>query len=122
MDAGKLEEKVAVGLAAFSFGLGLYEVAAGEALDAALGMEGKGNLIRAYGVREITAGAGILATRPRPAFWVWARVAGDALDLATLALALRPDNPKRGNVWIAIGAVAGVTALDVWDALRLSSD
>lgn len=115
-------EKVAVGLAVFSFGLGLYEVAAAETLDAALGMEGKGNLIRSYGVREITAGAGILATRPRPAFWVWARVAGDVVDLATLAAALRPDNPKRGNVWIALGAVAGVAALDVWDALRLSRD
>lgn len=112
-------EKLAVGLAWFSFGLGLYEVAAAETLDAALGMEGKSNLLRFYGAREITAGAGILATRPRQAFWVWARVAGDALDLATLGLALRRDNPKRGNVWIAIGAVAGVTALDVWDALRL---
>lgn len=49
-----------------------------------------------------------------------ARVAGDALDLATPVLALRADNPKRGNVWIAIGVVAGVTAPGVWDALRLS--
>ena len=56
-------------------------MAAAEALDAALGMEGRGNLIRSYGVREIAAGAGMLAPRPRPAFWVWARVAGDALRL-----------------------------------------
>lgn len=60
----------------------MAEEGAAEALDAALGMERKGNLIRSHGVREIAAGAGMLAPRPRPAFWAWARVAGDALRLS----------------------------------------
>ena len=118
MDAKKL----ATGLALFSLGLGLYEVAAAEKLDAALGMKGKSGLLRFYGLREIGAGVGIFLSQPKPTAWVWARVAGDALDLATLATALGAGNPKRGNVWIAVGAVAGVTALDVWDAMRLSSE
>lgn len=113
-------KRVATGLALFSFGLGLYEALAAENLDPALGMKGKSGLLRFYGLREIGAGVGILLSQPRPAAWVWARVAGDALDLATLGTALRADNPKRGNVWIAIGAVAGVTAVDIWDALKLS--
>lgn len=113
-------EKVALGLGGFSLGLGLYEVAA-EKLDASLGVEGKAGLLRFYGQREIMAGAAIFLSQPKPIGWVWARVAGDALDLATLGTALRADNPKQRNVWIAIAAVAGVTALDIWDAQRLSN-
>lgn len=47
-------------------------------------MHGQERLIRAYGVREIAKGVGIL-TSPNPTPWLWGRVAGDALDLATLA-------------------------------------
>lgn len=115
-------KRVASGLGWFSLGLGLYEVFAAEKLDAALGMRGKAGLLRFYGLREIGAGAGIFFSQPRPAPWVWARVAGDALDLATLGTALSADNLKRGNVWIAVAAVAGVTALDIWDALALSRE
>jgi len=60
--------------------------------------------------------------RPKPTGRVLACVAGDALDLATLGTALRADNPKGRNVWIALAAVAGVTALDIWDAQRLSRE
>lgn len=112
-------EKVALGLGWFSLGLGLYEVAAAKKLDAALGMEGKAGMLRFYGLREIMAGAGIFLSQPQPMGWGWARIAGDALDLATLGTALRADNPKPRNVWIAVAAVAGVTTLDIWDALRL---
>jgi hypothetical protein len=103
----------------FSIGLGLYEVLAPRHLARTLGMEDKTGIIQAYGVREIATGAGILANR-RPAEWVWGRVAGDALDLATLAPGLDGGNPKRGNVAIAIGAVAGVALLDVLCASELS--
>lgn len=42
-----------------------------------------------------------------------ARIGGDALDLATLASALRKDNPKRGNAAIATALVVGITLLDI---------
>jgi hypothetical protein len=41
------------------------------------------------------------------------RIAGDALDLGTLATALHPDNPKRNNAAIATAMVVGITLLDI---------
>lgn len=114
------EERVAHGLGWFSIGLGLTEVLAGRELGKALGMEDRTGLLRAFGVREIATGLAILS-QARPTFWVWGRVAGDALDLAALATGLSEDNPKRENVGLAIATVAGVTAVDIWCAQRLSS-
>jgi hypothetical protein len=112
------EERVAHALGWFSIGLGLTEVVAGRALGRALGMEGRTGLLRAFGLREIAAGVGVLS-QPRPTGWMWARVAGDALDLAALGSAYTDDNPEREN--LGIGAVAGITALDVWCAWRLTT-
>jgi hypothetical protein len=103
----------------FSLGLGAAELLAPDALERFLGVEGRRMLVQAYGVREIGTGIGILTER-RPAEWVWGRVAGDVLDLGTLATALTPDNPRRRNVLLAMGAVAGVMALDVLAARQLS--
>src|SRR4051794_16747087 len=102
--------KLAAGLGWFSIPLGLSVVTAPGQLARWLGMEGKERLLRAYGLREIGAGAGILATQDpiKRGNWVWGRVAGDALDLATLGAGLSPDNPRRGNVIGALAAVAGV--------------
>lgn len=116
IDDGRM---LANGLGWFSIGLGLYEVLAPRHLGRTLGMEDRTRLIQAYGVREIAKGVGILANR-RPTGWMWARVAGDVLDLATLAPELDDENPKRGNVAMAIGMVAGVALLDVLAATQLS--
>ena len=102
----------------FSLGLGAAELLAPDALERFLGVEGRRTLVRAYGLREIGTGIGILTER-RPAEWVWGRVAGDVLDLATLATALSPGNPRKRNVLLAMGAVAGVMALDVMAARQL---
>jgi hypothetical protein len=110
---------IARGLGWFSIGLGLAEMLMPRTLGEQLGREGKESLLRFYGTRELVAGIGILTTS-NPAPWIWGRVAGDALDLATLATALREDNPHKGNVAIALAAVAGVTALDVVCAQTLS--
>jgi hypothetical protein len=83
-------------------------------------MYGSERLIQAYGVREIVTGVGILASE-NPAPWILGRIGGDALDLATLAAGYSTENPKRDNVGIALGAVAGVTALDAVCAAMLSS-
>jgi hypothetical protein len=103
---------LAQGLGWFSIGLGLTEILAPRRLARSLGMEQQAGLICAYGVREIVKGIGILTQRD-PTPWIWGRVAGDALDLATLASGLRHDNPRRENVTTALAAVAGVTALDL---------
>jgi hypothetical protein len=102
---------LARGLGWFSIGLGLAEVFAPRTLTKQLGMEGKEELLRFYGMREMAAGFGILISgNPRP--WIWGRIAGDALDLATLATGLDQHNPHKANVAVALAAVAGVTALD----------
>src|ERR1700750_2780392 len=101
---------LARGLGWFSIGLGLTEMLAPRMLTEQMGMDGKESLLRFYGAREMAAGIGILMS-DNPGPWIWGRVAGDALDLATLATGLDEQNPRKGNVAIALAAVAGVTAL-----------
>ncbi len=115
-------ERLANGLAWFSIGLGLTEVIAPGKLARWIGLPDTGraeSVTRFYGFREIAAGIGILA-QPRAAAWVWARVAGDALDLASLTSALKSDDANRGRVSAASAAVLGVTALDVICATQLT--
>jgi hypothetical protein len=104
--------KLARGLGWFSVGLGLTELFAGRSLARSLGLEHRTDLIRAFGARELATGVGIL-TQARKGPWVWARVAGDVLDLAVLASALSPRNPERGKAAFAFANVAAVSALDV---------
>jgi hypothetical protein len=111
-------EALANGIGWFSIALGTAEVVAPGRIAEWLGMEGSENLLRLYGVREMGKGVGILSNR-RPQGWMWARVAGDFLDLATLLSGLHSDNPKRANVVTAMAAVAGVTVLDVIAARQL---
>lgn len=102
----------------FSLALGAAEVLAPRAIACHLGMEHRAGLVRAYGVREIATGVGILRNQ-RPFNWILARIAGDLLDLATLAPALAQENEKRPNVIVAVGAVAGATAADLLCAYQL---
>lgn len=111
---------LAQGLGWFSVGLGVTKLLAGRQLARWLGMEEHTTLIRAFGARELAAGVGIL-TAEDPTGWMWGRVGGDALDLATLASGLGEGNPQRANVGIALAAVAGVTVLDVVCARQLST-
>ena len=114
-------DRLARGLGWFSLALGLVEVVAARRLARELGMRRQEDLVRAYGAREIATGLGILAARD-PTPWIWGRVGGDALDLATLTAGYDRRNPRRDNVALALAAVAGVTALDVVCAQALSAD
>jgi len=115
-----LTYKVARGLGWFSVALGTVEVIAPGAINRLVGAREGHAFIRAFGFREIAAGGGILAlSNPTP--WLWARVAGDAIDLAALVLAWDSRNPRRGNTTAAIFAVAGVTALDFLCARALGA-
>ena len=109
----------ALGLA--SFALGVPQVAAPGRFAALVGVDPTPStraLVRAIGVRELAAGSGILA-RPRPTGGVWARVSGDAMDLALLVNALK-SRSRRGRVVAATGAAVGITLLDLAAAGRLS--
>lgn len=98
-------------------GLGVAELVAPGWLSRTMGLDRRPKLLRTFGAREILAGVGILAAdNPTPG--MWARVAGDAMDLAALGLAAtRSRKPKALAVMAA--TVAAITALDVLYATRL---
>ncbi len=117
------DERLANALGWFSIGLGVAEVAAPGAVARLIGVQDDARnhaILRTMGVREIAAGVGIL-TQPRPAGWLWARVAGDVMDLALLGTAMTSDDANRPRVAAATAAVLGVTALDIVNANRLAS-
>lgn len=80
-------------------------------LASALGLEDKQGLIRAYGARELASAVPTLSVDKQVG--LAARIAGDVLDLGTLAGALCGDNPRRRNATIATAMVAGITMLDI---------
>lgn len=100
-------QQVAQGLGWFSVGLGVSELVAPSWFTRVLGLQGKEWLIQAYGARELVSGIGILSSDRRSP-WVWSRVIGDAMDLATLASASRKQNAEK-----AMALVIGVTVLDL---------
>jgi hypothetical protein len=102
-------EAVACGLGWFSIALGVTEVLFPKAVAATLDARVSPGVVRMCGAREIVTGIGILLAWKR-APWVWARVAGDAVDIAATR---RP---------AALAALAGVTALDVVTAAQLSRE
>jgi hypothetical protein len=112
-------DMMAQGLGIFSLVLGAAELLAPRQLARALDIEGQERLLQLYGLREIGAGIGILASRNK-APWLWSRVAGDVLDLATLGAALGTSR-RREAVAMAIGSVAVVTALDIACARALQN-
>ncbi len=113
------QERLARGLGCFSIALGLAEVLAPRSVARLAGTQGSSGLIRLLGLREIISGLGILS-QPRPAAWLKARVAGDALDLGLLGSALWSERSKGGRLAAATAAVAGVTVLDVLCSGELS--
>jgi hypothetical protein len=120
--AERKADSLASGLGWFSIGLGLAQVVMPERVAHVAGIEptpGNIRLMRSFGLRELTAGVGVL-TQPVPDRWMWNRVAGDALDLAMLGIALGSDRNHRGRTIGATIAVLGVTGLDVLAATQLA--
>lgn len=105
---------VARALGWFSMALGMAELVMPRRVSRLSGMGGDGSgLLRAYGAREAVTGAALLmADNPTP--WLWARVAGDALDVATVAA--RGLRRQRKTTLFALGALAGVALVDVMAA------
>jgi uncharacterized membrane protein len=117
----RADEKMATALGWFSVGLGLTQLFAPRELARLIGVPERTGLMRACGIRELATGVGIL-TQERPAGWLWARVAGDLMDVALLARAMRSDEAEPGRVAAAMAAVVGVGAADWIAGQQLSSD
>jgi hypothetical protein len=112
-------DRMARNLGWFSLGLGALEIFAPERITRALGMEGQEAMVRAYGFREVASG--VLSLSVEKQAGLWSRVVGDGLDIATLMAGLRDDNPKKGNVALALMMVGGITLLDIAVAKEVSA-
>lgn len=111
--------KLGTGLGWFSIGLGLVELLAPRAMSRLIGVADDGKapwIVRAFGLRDIAAGATFFV-KPNNQIAPWLRVAGDALDLASLAFAM-PTSTSRPRTINALAIVAGATAFDTYAGIR----
>ena len=113
--------RLAQGLGVFSIVLGIVELIWGGPLGRSLGLDGQEWIVRLYGAREILTGILILAAKD-PTPWIWLRVFGDALDIGTLIYGYTRDSNDVVGIVIALVAVLGVTAADVYCAATLSGE
>jgi hypothetical protein len=119
--ANLMAGKMATGMGLFSLGLGLAEALMPGTMAKMIGVdEDQSGAIRALGLREIGHGISIMMGQ-KPTAQMWARVGGDAIDLAYLGYAATDDNANKTRLAIAAAAVLGATAMDVMCAQMLSS-
>jgi uncharacterized membrane protein len=115
-------KRLARGLGWFSIGLGVSELLAPKAIAKISGVSNAHTgLIRLYGLREIASGITIFS-QENPAGGVWSRVAGDALDLASLGNAFTSPRANKGLIAFATANVLALTALDLIAARQLSTN
>ena len=112
--------QLARGLGWFSVGLGLAELVAPGRISSRLGLHDGQGKVQAFGLREILSGAAILASRGRAPLGLWARVAGDVMDLGLLQTARPVGAGRRTTLNVARAAVVGATALDLLAARKLT--
>ena len=113
---------IATAMGLFSVGLGLSQVLAPGRMARCIGLRDEHqnrSMMRWIGFRELACGIGIFARR-KPAGFMWARTAGDVMDLALLGAALGSRGTEKDRVLAATAAVAAVTALDLKGSLKLS--
>lgn len=117
------KDAVARGLGWFSLALGTAQIAAPRGVARLIRLEAddeQATVMRAVGVREIATGVGILA-RPRPARWLWARVAGvtipDVIESARLSRA-NSGAPARTEVAVAKAITVRRPAQEAYDLWR----
>jgi uncharacterized membrane protein len=104
----------------FSLGLGLAQIIAPEKVANLIGIERKNeslSMMRVVGAREIASGLGIL-TQSKSAPWLWARVGGDAMDIALLTSARSSPHADQNRVAAATAAVIGIAAIDALASTR----
>jgi uncharacterized membrane protein len=112
-------KQLARGLGWASLGLGIAMTGAPRLVSKLSGVDDSALarlMVRIVGIRELVHAAGLLAGR---AEWVWTRVGGDAMDLPTLLIAMsNREGSRRLRTAMATAAVLGLTAADVYTAMR----
>jgi len=97
----------------FSVGLGAAQVLTPGLVGFFTGVRNN-KLMRLYGLRELVCGMGILNSA-QPANWMWARLAGDAMDFATLLEVIASGDEKRIDE--AVCSMVGVVGAALTDAM-----
>lgn len=110
-------KKLGLGLGIFSVALGAVELFASRRITRALDAEGHEGLVKAFGARELLAGANLLMA-PAHATNVWNRAAGDVMDIAAAGAAVA-NSPRNRWTWGVLAFVVGALALDSWVARGL---
>jgi hypothetical protein len=106
----------------FSIGLGMAELLAPRRIAEAHGAPDAGRVVQGFGVREIAAGIGILAAPQRSA-GLWARAAGDALDIGAAGLAAaRAEGRARTIALGTLAFVVGALAVDLLVARAVAAE
>ncbi|MDZ4375657.1 MAG: hypothetical protein U1C74_30110 [Phenylobacterium sp.] len=104
-----------------AIGLGLWGLLAPKGVNRFLGLQCAPQTTQAlFGAREMATGMALFSDPTRSGV-LWARVAGDAFDIAVLSKLTRRNNPKHANARLALGVVLAVTALDLITAIRMTN-
>ncbi|AXO37884.1 cyclase [Micromonospora sp. B006] len=111
------------GLGWMSVGLGVAQLAAPDTVRRISGVDDSPAsrvMVPLVGARELVHAAGLLTSR-RKGVWAWTRVVGDAMDLASLGMALARRGGRRRRRLVGVtGAVLGITMLDLLTAVHAS--
>jgi uncharacterized membrane protein len=104
-----------------SLGLGVAQLAAPDMVRRISGVHDSATsraVVPLVGARELVHAAGLLTSR-RKGVWAWTRVAGDAMDLASLGVAMAHRGGRRRRRLVAVtGVVAGITVVDLLTAAQ----
>ncbi|PZQ59969.1 MAG: hypothetical protein DI570_15230 [Phenylobacterium zucineum] len=115
-----LTPQVSFALGQNAIGLGLWGLCAPKGVNRFLGLTNSPQATQVlFGARELATGVALFSD-PTRASALWARVAGDAFDIAVLSRLVRQSHPRRRNARVALGVVLAVTALDLVAAIRMS--
>ncbi|WP_210494279.1 hypothetical protein [Patulibacter sp. SYSU D01012] len=118
-DLGQLEQ--VLGWASLALGVPqtLAPRAFARAIGAPDGPRATAVTLLACGPRELAVGAGILAAeRPWPTRSLWARVAGDVLDMGLIVLSFRHGPTSRARLALAAAAAGAIGTADLLAAVR----
>lgn len=114
-------QRTATGLSLFSLGLASVQIGAPGLVARLVGANDtrrNRDVVRLVcGVRELASAFAVGATR-HPTPGLWARVAGDAVDLGLLTAILVKHPDRRLRALAAAAAVMGVMAVDAFGAMR----
>ncbi len=111
MMVDRTANRLATTIGLISIGFGIFDTIRARRLATNVGMESD-LAFRLAGAREIATGFAALVP-PFASVAILLRLAGDAVDLATLGLtAAKPSNEKRATALLGVAVVAAVTLVD----------